>query len=325
MPEIRYIWALNQAMAEEMARDQDVILLGEDVGPAGGAFGASRGLYEQFGPLRVRDTPICEASFVGLAAGAAACGLRPIVEIMFMDFMAVCMDAVVNQLAKMRYMFGNQYSLPVVIRTPAGAGLNAGPQHSQSLEAWFAHVPGLKVVMPATPHDAKGMLKAAVRDDNPVIFVEHKALHGLKGEVPEGDYLVPLGQADIKRQGDDVTVVSAGRMVHESLKAAEELAEQGISLEVLDLRSIQPWDREAVFASLAKTHRLLIAHEAVKQFGFGAEIAAAVSEEILDELDAPIVRVGAPFVPIPFGLEQAYLPGAADIVQAAEGAVQGGF
>ena len=321
MKQIRYIWAINEAMKEEMDRDPDVVLFGEDVGPSGGAFGASRGLLDRFGDKRIVETPISESSFVGLAAGAAACGIRPIVEIMFMDFMTVCMDAVVNQIAKMRYMFGNQYTLPIVIRTPAGGGFNAGPQHSQSLEAWFSHVPGLKVVMPATPHDAKGLIKSAIRDDNPVLVVENKALHALKGEIPDEEYLVPIGEADVKRQGTEVTVVATSRMVHESLKAADELASDGVEIEVIDLRTIQPWDRETVFASVAKTHRLVIAHEATKQFGIGAEISAVVAEEILDELDAPIMRVGAPFVPVPFSLEQAFLPNAKDVVQAVQKAV----
>ncbi|MCP4623365.1 MAG: alpha-ketoacid dehydrogenase subunit beta [bacterium] len=325
MKEIRYIWAINEALSEEMARDDRVVLIGEDVGVPGGSFGASRGLIERFGPERVIDTPISEAGIMGLAAGAATCGLRPIVEIMFMDFMTVCMDGIVNQIAKMRYMFGSQYTVPLVIRTPAGGGLNAGPQHSQCLEAWFAHVPGLKVVMPATPHDAKGILKSAVRDDNPVIVIENKALHALKGEIPEDEYAIPIGQADCKKSGTDVTVVATSRMVHESLKAARTLAAQDIDLEVIDLISISPWDKEAVFASVAKTHRLVVAHEAVKQCGMGAEISAVVSEEILDELDAPIERVGAPFVPVPFSLEKAYLPAAADVAAAARRTLERNF
>jgi pyruvate/2-oxoglutarate/acetoin dehydrogenase E1 component len=212
MKEIRYIWAINEAIKEEMERDENVVLIGEDVGTPGGSFGASRGLYDLFGPERVFDTPISEAAITGLAAGAAACGLRPILEIMFMDFMTICMDGIVNQIAKMRYMFGSQYTMPVVIRTPSGAGLNAGPQHSQSLEAWFAHVPGLKVVMPGTPYDVKGLLKSAIRDDNPVIVVEHKALHALKGSIPEEEYLVPIGKADVKKEGTDVTVVATSKM-----------------------------------------------------------------------------------------------------------------
>jgi len=316
MKEIRYIWAINEAIKEEMERDENVVLIGEDVGTPGGSFGASRGLYDLFGPERVFDTPISEAAITGLAAGAAACGLRPILEIMFMDFMTICMDGIVNQIAKMRYMFGSQYTMPVVIRTPSGAGLNAGPQHSQSLEAWFAHVPGLKVVMPGTPYDVKGLLKSAIRDDNPVIVVEHKALHALKGSIPEEEYLVPIGKADVKKEGTEVTVVATSKMVHESLRASETLAQEGINIEVIDLLTISPWDRETVFSSVGKTHRLVIAHEAVKSFGIGAEISAAVSEEILDELDAPIMRVGAPFVPIPFSLEKAYLPNADHVIAA---------
>jgi pyruvate dehydrogenase E1 component beta subunit len=325
MKEIRYIWCINEALREEMQRDERVVLIGEDVGRPGGSFGASRGLLEAFGPDRVIDTPISEAGIVGLAAGAAACGLRPIVEIMFMDFTAVCMDGIVNQIAKMRYMFGSQYAMPVVIRTPAGGGLNAGPQHSQCLEAWFAHVPGLKVVMPATPYDVKGILKSAIRDDNPVVVVENKALHASKGEIPEEEYLVPIGKADIKRPGRDVTVVATSRMVHEALKAATVLAEQKIEIEVLDLISISPWDRDAVFNSVCKTHRLVVAHEAVKQCGIGAEVAASVCEEIMDELDGPVQRVGAPFVPIPFSLEHAYLPNAGDVVAAVKRALDRSF
>ncbi|MGD9973893.1 MAG: alpha-ketoacid dehydrogenase subunit beta [Desulfatirhabdiaceae bacterium] len=316
MKEIRYIGGIKEAIREEMARDTRVILIGEDVGKPGGSFGASRGLIEQFGPERIIDTPISEAGFVGMAAGAAACGLRPIVEIMFMDFMTVCMDGIVNQIAKMRYMFGSQFSMPIVIRAPCGGGLNAGPQHSQCLEAWFAHVPGLKVVMPSTPYDVKGILKSAIRDDNPVIVVENKALHALKGEIPEEEYVIPIGRADIKRSGADVTVVATSRMVHESLKAAGILATEKIDVEVIDLVSISPWDKDTVFQSISRTHHLVVAHEAVKQFGIGAEICATVAEEIMDELDAPIGRVGAPFVPVPFSLEQAYLPNAGDVIAA---------
>ena len=315
MREIRYIQAINEAIHEEMAREENVILMGEDVGSSGGAFGATRGLTEVFGK-RILETPICEASFTGMAAGAAACGLRPIVEIMFSDFLTVCMDSIVNQMAKMRYMFGNQYTLPVVVRAAGGGGLNAGPQHSQCLEAWFAHIPGLKVVMPATPYDTKGLLKSAIRDDNPVIFIETKSLNAIKGEVPDQEYVIPIGKADIKQAGSDVTIVTAGRLVHDALQAAKTLSEEGIRAEVIDLRSIQPWDKECVFSSVAKTHRLVIAHEAVKSFGFGAEISATVAEEMLDELDAPIERVGAPFVPIPFNNEKAYVPDAGKIAAA---------
>jgi len=325
MKETRYIWAINEAIKEEMERDENVVLIGEDVGTPGGSFGASRGLHDQFGPERVFDTPISEAGIMGLAAGAAACGLRPIVEIMFMDFMTVCMDGIVNQIAKMRYMFGSQYTVPVVIRTPAGGGLNAGPQHSQCLEAWFAHVPGLKVVMPGTPYDVKGILKSAIRDDNPVIVVENKALHALKGSIPEEEYIVPIGKADIKNEGTDVTVIATSRMVHESLKAVDMLVKESISIEVIDLLSISPWDKDTVFSSVSKTHRLVIAHEAVKNFGIGAEISAAVAEEILGELDAPIMRVGAPFVPVPFSLEKAYLPSADDVISAVKRTLERSF
>ncbi len=325
MKDIRYIFAIKEAMEEEMDRDESVFLIGEDVGLAGGSFGASKGLYEKFGPERVIDTPISEQGFTSIAAGAASCGLRPIVEIMFMDFVTCCMDSIVNQVAKMRYMFGNQYTVPIVIRMPEGGGLNAGPQHSQCLEAWFAHVPGLKVVMAANPYDVKGLLKSAVRDDNPVIFIENKTLHAMKGSVPEEEYLVPLGKADVKREGTDVTIVSASRLVNESLKAAQDLSGEGISVEVVDLMTIQPWDKETVYRSICKTHRLVIAHEAVKQFGFGAEIAAAAAEDILDELDAPIVRVGAPFVPASYSLEKHYVPNAGDVAKAVKAVLDKSF
>ncbi len=310
----RYIRAISEALDEEMARDENVFVVGEDVGGPGGAFSATKGLLETYGERRVRDTPISESAIMGVAIGAAADGLRPVAEIMFADFLPVCMDQIVNQMAKIRYMFGGMYSLPMVVRAPGGAGLNAGPQHSQSLESWFAHVPGLKVVMPATPHDAKGLLKSSIRDDNPVVFLEHKALYGMKGEIPDEEYLVPIGKADVKRIGKDVTVVAASRMVHIVLEAAKELSEQGIDVEVVDLRTISPLDKDTIFSSVEKTSRLVVAHEAVKAFGIGAEISAMVTEEMLDSLDAPVLRVGAPFVPVPFNLESFYLPSAQDVV-----------
>lgn len=316
MKEVRYIRAITEALQEEMARDEAVFVVGEDVAYPGGSFSATRGLLEEFGERRVRDTPISESAIVGLALGAATQGLRPVAEIMFMDFLAVCMDQIVNQVAKARYMFGGQYRLPMVIRTPCGGGLNAGPQHSQCLEAWFAHVPGLKVVMPATPYDVKGLLKTAIRDDNPVLFVENKALYGLKGEIPEEEYLVPIGQADVKRPGRDVTVVATSRMVHQSLEAAQTLAKEGIEAEVIDLMTITPLDRETIFKSVEKTSKLVIAHEAVKAFGIGAEISAMVCEEMIDCLDGPILRVGAPYTPVPFSPERFYLPNAEDVIQA---------
>ena len=316
MKEVRYIRAITEALREEMARDEAVFVVGEDVAYPGGSFSATRGLLEEFGERRVKDTPISESAIVGLALGAATQGLRPVAEIMFMDFLAVCMDQIVNQVAKARYMFGGQYRLPMVIRTPCGGGLNAGPQHSQCLEAWFAHVPGLKVVMPATPYDVKGLLKTAIRDDNPVLFVENKALYGLKGKIPEEEYLVPIGQADVKRPGRDVTVVATSRMVHQSLEAAQTLAKEGIEAEVIDLMTITPLDKEAIFKSVEKTSKLVIAHEAVKAFGIGAEISAMVCEEMIDCLDGPILRVGAPYTPVPFSPERFYLPNAEDVIQA---------
>jgi pyruvate/2-oxoglutarate/acetoin dehydrogenase E1 component len=314
--EVRYIRAITEALREEMARDEAVFVIGEDVAYPGGSFSATRGLLEEFGERRVKDTPISEAAIVGLALGAATQGLRPVVEIMFMDFLTVCMDQIVNQVAKTRYMFGGQYQLPLVIRTPGGGGLNAGPQHSQCLESWFAHVPGLKVVMPATPHDVKGLLKAAIRADNPVLFVENKALYGMKGEIPEEEYLVPIGKVDVKRSGKDVTVVATSRMVHESLKAAAILSKEGMDVEVIDLMTVSPLDKETIFQSVEKTSKLVIAHEAVKAFGVGAEISALVCEEMIDCLDAPILRVGAPFTPVPFNLEHLYLPNSEDVIQA---------
>ena len=318
MKEVRYIKAINEALHEEMARDESVFVIGEDVGAPGGAFGGTRGLLQAFGERRVRDTPISESAIVGLALGAAMKGLRPVVEVMFADFLPVCMDQIVNQIAKTRFMFGGQFIAPLVIRAPGGAGLNAGPQHSQSLEAWFAHVPGLKVVMPATPADAKGLLKSAIRDDDPVLFLEHKALYATSGMIPEGEYLVPIGKSDVRRAGKDVTIVTVSRMVHQTLEAAETLAGRGTDAEVIDLRSLTPLDKEAILRSVEKTSRLVIAHEAVKSFGIGAEIAAMVGEEMIDVLDAPIVRVGAPFSPVPFSQEGDYLPNASDIIRAVE-------
>jgi pyruvate/2-oxoglutarate/acetoin dehydrogenase E1 component len=316
MKETRYVKAIAEALSEEMARDENVFVIGEDVGGPGGAFGATKGLLETFGERRVKDTPISESAIVGLAIGAAAQGLRPVAEIMFMDFLTVCMDQIVNQMAKMRYMFGGVYKLPVVIRAPCGGGLNAGPQHSQCLESWFAHIPGLKVVMPATPYDVKGLLKTSIRDDNPVLFIENKALYAMKGEIPEEEYLIPIGKADVKREGKDVTVVAISRMVHQALEAAKTLSDEGIEVEVIDLRTISPLDKETIFKSVEKTSKLVIAHEAVKSFGIGAEIAAIVCEEMIDCLDAPVVRVGAPFVPVPFNLENFYLPNSEDVVKA---------
>lgn len=318
MAEIRYLKAINQALTDAMAEDPSVILIGEDVSEAGGAFGASRGLRERFGAERVLDTPISEAAIAGAAVGAALSGMRPVVEIMFMDFTTLVMDAMVNQAAKARFMFGGQSSVPMVLRTPHGGGLGAGPQHSQCLEAWFAHVPGLKVVCPSDPLSAYGLLRAAITDPDPVVFVEHKALYAMKGEVPDVLPVIPIGQAATLREGRDVTIVAYGAAVHTALAAAKDLAEAGVEAEIIDLRSIQPWDEQAVLASLSKTHRLVVVHEAVEAFGVGAEIVARMADIGFDELDGPIVRVGAPFMPVPFskGLEAAYLPSAERVIAA---------
>ncbi len=313
-----YLEAINTALREEMSRDPSVFVLGEDVGVFGGCFGVTQGLLDAFGPERVLDTPISETAIIGASVGAAAAGLRPVAEIMFMDFMGVCMDEIFNQAAKIRYMFGGKAAIPMTLRTPCGAGLGAAAQHSQSMEAWFAHIPGLKVVMPSTPADAKGLLTSAIRDDNPVIFIEHKMLYGVKGSVPDGEYAIPLGKGDVKREGSDVTVVATSLMVHKALAAAETLAEEGVEVEVVDPRCLVPLDQDTILKSVAKTGKLVVVHEAVKSGGIGGEIAAIVAEEGFDFLDAPIRRIGAPFAPIPFAsnLEKAYIPSEETIIEA---------
>ena len=318
MSELRFGQAINKALADAMAADETVVLFGEDVAGPGGPFGVTRGLLKAFGEARVRDTPISEGAIAGAAVGAALSGLRPVVEIMFMDFTTLAMDALVNQAAKAHFMFGGQVSVPMVLRTPHGGGLGAGPQHSQCLEAWFAHVPGLKVVCPGTPADAYGLLRAAIEDPDPVIFVENKALYAAKGEVADDAGADRLGTARTVREGGDVTIVSYGAMVASALSAAETLAAEGVEAEVIDLRTLQPWDEQAVLASLNKTHHLVIAHEAVEAFGVGAEVAARMIDLGFYELDGPIARVGAPFAPVPFAktFEAAYLPGPDDIVRA---------
>jgi pyruvate/2-oxoglutarate/acetoin dehydrogenase E1 component len=318
MAELRYLRAVNMALADAMADDPTVILLGEDVSEAGGAFGASRGLRDRFGANRVLDTPISEAAIAGAAVGAALSGLKPVLEIMFMDFTTLVMDAIVNQAAKARFMFGGQASVPMVLRTPHGGGLGAGPQHSQCLEAWFAHVPGLKVVCPSGPQSAYGLLRAAIADPDPVIVVENKALYAMKAEAPDVMSALTIGKAATLRAGLDVTIVSYGAAVHTALQAAEILRAEGIEAEIVDLQSLQPWDEAAVLASLAKTHRLVIVHEAVEAFGVGAEVAARMADIGFDELDGPIMRVGAPFMPTPFSkaLENLYLPSSARVCRA---------
>lgn len=311
MKEITYKDAIREAMVEEMRRDEDIIFLGEDIGIYGGAFGVSVGMLEEFGEERVRDTPISEAAIAGCAAGAAATGLRPIMEIMFSDFITIAMDGIVNQAAKMRYMFGGKAQVPMVVRCPGGSGTGAAAQHSQSLEAWMCHVPGLKVVAPSTPADAKGLLKAAIRDNNPVIFFENKVLYKYKGLVPEEDYVIELGKADIKREGSDVTVVTYGRMLERCEDAAKALEKENISVEIIDLMTLYPMDEETIIKSVCKTGRALIVHEAAKTGVLGGEIAAKIVEsEAFDYLDAPIIRLAGKDVPIPYNpeLEKAVVP-----------------
>ena len=298
--EITYAAAINEAMSEEMRRDENVFLMGEDVGLYGGAFGVSVGMFQEFGPMRVRDTPISEAVIAGAAAGAAVTGMRPIAEIMFSDFTTISMDQLVNQAAKMRYMFGGKAKVPMVLRTPGGSGTGAAAQHSQSLEAWFCHVPGLKVVVPSTPYDAKGLLKAAIRDDNPVMFFEQKLLYRKKGYVPEEDYIVPLGVADIKREGRDLSLISYGRMVPLCLEVAEAMKNE-YNIEVVDLRTLVPIDKATIIESVKKTSHVIIVHEACQTGGFGGEIAALIAQsEAFFSLDAPITRVCGLDVPIPY-------------------------
>jgi len=319
MKVLTYAEALREAMAEEMERDNSVFIMGEDVGIFGGCFGVTGDLSKRFGEDRVRDTPITETAIVGGAVGAAMTGSRPIAEIMFAGFLGVAMDEILNQAAKMCYMTGGQAKVPLVIRTAAGAGIGAAAQHSERTEAWFVHIPGVKVAYPSTPADAKGLLKTAIRDDNPVIFFEHKVLYNSKGEVPEEkDFLIPFGKADIKRAGKDLTVVATGILVTHALKAAEELAKEGIELEVIDPRTLVPFDKETVLNSVKKTGKLIIATEETKRGSFASEVAAVVAEEGLFLLKQPIKRVCAPDAPVPFSsvLEKAYIPNSEKIIAA---------
>jgi acetoin:2,6-dichlorophenolindophenol oxidoreductase subunit beta len=313
-----YAQAINLALAEEMERDDTVVLFGEDVGAYGGVFGVTRGLQSRFGPLRVRDTPISETGFLGCAVGAALCGLRPVVEVMFVDFTLVAMDQIVNQAAKLPYISGGQVRVPLVIRTQQGARAGTAAQHSQCLEAFFAHVPGLRVVAPATPRDARGLLRAAIRSDDPVVFLEHKALYTTSGSVPIAEEIIPIGQANIVRSGNDATVITYAAMLPTVLTAVQTLADEGISVEVIDLRSLAPLDSITIVKSVRRTNRALVVHEAWKRGGFGAELASTIQELAFDYLDAPIRRVGAHDTPKPFSpsLASAYLPDAARVITA---------
>ncbi len=318
--EIPYVAAIADGLRAVMREQPDAFIAGEDVAGAGGVYGYFRGLLKEFGPERVVDTPISEEGIVGLGVGAAATGCRPIIDVMFMDFMGECMDEITNQLAKMRYMFGGRATLPVTVLSMAGAGANLAAQHSQSLEAWICHLPGLKVTMASTPYDAKGLIISAARDDNPVFVILNKMSMGMKGHVPEEPYAIPLGEANIVREGANYTIIATGRMVHEALAAAEQLTGLGIDAEVIDPRTLQPFDTDTAVASVKKTHRAMIVHEAVRFGGLGAEIAAQLQELAFDYLDAPVARVGAPFSPVPFSpaLEPHYVPNAASIVAEAK-------
>jgi pyruvate/2-oxoglutarate/acetoin dehydrogenase E1 component len=310
MREITYREALREGLREEMQRDESVFLLGEDIAEFGGSYKVTQGLFEEFGPDRVRNTPISEAAIAGASLGAALLGMRPVAEYMYIDFSTLAIDQIVNQIAKVRYMFGGKAKAALVIRTQGGAGRSSGPHHAQSLEAWFCHIPGLKVVMPSTPYDVKGLIKASIRDDDPIIFIEHKLLYNEKGSVPDEEYLIPIGRADIKREGKDVTIVATSLMVTKTLNAAERLAQDGIEAEVLDPMTLVPLDEESILQSVRKTGRLVIVHEACRRAGYGAEIAALVAEKALYDLDAPIKRVAALNTPIPFApkLEDFVIP-----------------
>jgi len=317
MRQITYSQALNEALKEEMRKDQRVFMIGEDIAGFGGYFGVSQGLLEEFGGKRIKDTPISESAMVGTGVGAALTGLRPIVEIGFIDFIAVCMDLIVNQAAQLCYMTGGMVRVPLVIRTQGGTGTAQAAQHNKSLEAWFVHIPGLKVVMPSTPYDAKGLLKTAIGDDDPIMFIEHKLLYFKKGPVPEEEYRIPLGQADIKKKGSQVTIVASSLMVHVALKAAQELEKEGISAEVIDPRTLVPLDIETIVNSVKETGRLVIVHEACERGGVGGEILRQVIDKAFDSLDAPPKVIGGRNVPPPYSrpLESAIVPRSEDIIR----------
>jgi acetoin:2,6-dichlorophenolindophenol oxidoreductase subunit beta len=316
--EMSYVEALRDALRSQMRKDDHVFVIGEEVGNYGGIFGVTQGLYEEFGPQRMIDTPISESGFIGAAVGAAITGMRPVAEIMFTDFALVAMDQIVNQAAKIKYMFGGKAQVPLVIRIPTGTGRGAAAQHSQSLEAWFAHIPGLKVVMPSTPFDAKGLLNSAILDNNPIIFIEHKMLYKTTGQVPVEEYYIPIGKADVKREGSDVTIIATLMLLHTALDAAEKLAADGISAEVVDPRTIYPLDKATIIESVKKTNRAVVVHEASKTGGVGGEISAVIMEEAFDYLDAPVLRCAGIDVPIPFSpdLEKIVIPGEKEIINA---------
>ena len=318
MPERRYFETVGLALHEEMERDESVFILGEDVGLVGGTFRATEGLMAEFGSQRVRDTPIAEAAIVGLAIGAAMTGMRPVAELMTLNFGIVAMDQIVNHASNARYMFGGGVMLPMVIRAPGGGGTQKAAQHSHSIESWFVNTPGIRVVIPSTPYDLKGLLKTAIRSDDPVLFIEHEMLYNTRGEVPDGEYLLPFGVADIKRPGRDVTIVAWSKMVHEALRAAEMLAAEGIEAEVIDPRTLDPLDIDSILTSVARTRRAVIAEEGWRNVGVGAELAARIQEHLFYELDAPVQRVAAADVPTPYAknLEKLALPDARDIVEA---------
>jgi pyruvate dehydrogenase E1 component beta subunit len=320
MATITYREALNQALAEEMERDPSVFLMGEEVGHYQGAYKVSQGLLEKFGADRVKDTPIAEGGFTGVGIGAAMVGMRPIIEVMTWNFSLVCIDQIINNAAKIRYMSGGQFKIPLVIRGPGGAGGRLAAQHSQSFESYYAYVPGLKVVMPSVPYDAKGLLKSAVREDNPVIFIEAEKLYNTRGDVPEGEYTIPIGVADVKREGADVTLVAWSRMLLVALKAAEDLAKEGISAEVVDPRTLRPFDEERVFESVRKTNRCVVVEEGWRYCGFGAEVSDRIQRGCFDDLDAPVERVTGEDVPMPYAgnLELAAIPDAPRVIAAAK-------
>lgn len=317
MREITFSEATREAMAQEMAKDEKIFIMGEDIARQGGIFGQFRGLPQKFGTERVLDTPISETTIIGAAIGAALAGMRPVADMHFADFMGIAMDEFFNQMAKIRYMFGGQCIIPLVVRAPDGLSIQGAAQHSQSVEAWFMHIPGLKVVAPSNPADAKGLLIAALRDNNPVIYFENKILYKQKGPVPEGDYVVEIGKANVAREGKDVTIVSYSIKMQQAFEVADILEKEGISVEVIDLRTISPIDKETIIKSVKKTHRFVILHEAVKQGGVGAELSAIVAEEAMEYLDAPIVRIGSPFTPVPFAptLEKEYRIKTNDVVE----------